>query len=318
MDLTERIGIRFKLRDLYILLAVAEWKSMAKAARHLAVSQPVVSRAISDLEGKFGVKIFDRTPQGVEPTIYGRTLLDRGLAVFDELRGSVKDIKFLSDATGGELRIGSTPSITAGLLPVILDRLSAQRPRMSFQVKVGDAALLYHHDLRERRIDVLFGRLIAGPDDDVYSEVLFDDSIVVVASADNPWSRRRKITLEDLIGAPWTMPPTDSYPANLIADAFRQSGLQPPHLNVTSHAIELHLALLATGRFISLLPKSLVALRGSQLGIKILPVELPIPTHPFGFRTLKYRTLGPVATLFIESARTVAKAVVAKSSSRQR
>lgn len=317
MDLVDRIGVRIKLRDLHILLAVAEWKSMAKAARHLAVSQPVVSRAISDLEGKFGVQIFDRTPQGVEPTIYGRTLLDRGLAIFDELRGSVKDIKFLSDATAGELRIGSTPSIAAGLLPAVLDRLCAQRPRMSFQVKVGDAAMLYHHDLRERRIDLLFGRLIAGADDDVYSEALFDDRIVVVASADNPWSRRRKLSLRDLIHEPWTMPPTDSYPANLVADAFRRNGLPPPHLSVTSHGIELHLALLATGRFISLLPLSLVALRGIRLGLKILPVELPIPTHPFGIATLNNRTLGPVATLFTECARAVSKDVNAKSSTRR-
>ena len=317
MDLVDRIGMRIKLRDLHILLAVAEWKSMANAARHLAVSQPVVSRAIGDLEEKFGVKIFDRTPQGVEPTIYGQTLLDRCVAIFDELRGSVKDIKFLSDATAGELRIGNTPSIAAGLLPAILDRLCAQRPRMSFQVKVGDAAMLYHHDLRERRIDVLFGRLITGTYDDVYSEAMFDDRIVVVAGADNPWSRRRKLSLQDLIHEPWTMPPTDSYPTNLVADAFRNCGLPPPHLSVTSHGIELHLALLTTGRFISLMPLSLVALRHIRLGLKILPVELPLPTHPFGIARLKNRTLSPVATLFSECARAVSKDVTPKSSTRR-
>src|ERR1700752_3399105 len=102
MDWTDRIGSRLKLRDLHILLAVAEWKGMAKAARHLAVSQPVVSRAIADLEHGLGVRLLDRTPQGIELTVYGRTLLLRSLAVFDELRGSVKDIKFLSDSKLGE------------------------------------------------------------------------------------------------------------------------------------------------------------------------------------------------------------------------
>src|SRR3954463_14780764 len=134
MDGTDRIGSRLKLRDLHILLAVAEWGSMAKAARHLAVSQPVVSRAIADLELSLGVRLLDRTPQGIEPTIYGRTVLNRGLAVFDELRGSVKDIKFLSDPMAGELRIGSTQAIAGGLLAAILDRLSAQRPRIAFHV----------------------------------------------------------------------------------------------------------------------------------------------------------------------------------------
>src|SRR5436190_15415776 len=130
MDWADRIGVRLKLRDLHVLLAVVEWRSMAKAARHLSISQPVVSRAIADLERGLGVRLLDRTPQGVEPTIYGRTVLHRGLAVFDELRGSVKDIKFLSNPMAGELRIGSTQAIAGGLLAAILDRLSAQRPRI--------------------------------------------------------------------------------------------------------------------------------------------------------------------------------------------
>src|SRR6185295_5221147 len=116
MDWTDRIGSRLKLRDLHILLAVVERRGMAKAARHLAISQPVVSRAIADLERGLGVRLLDRTPEGIEPTVYGRTLLIRSLAVFDELKGSVKDIRFLSDPMAGELRIGSNQAIAGGLL----------------------------------------------------------------------------------------------------------------------------------------------------------------------------------------------------------
>ena len=146
MDWADRIGSRLKLRDLHILLAVVEWRSMAKAARHLAISQPVVSRAIADLEQGLGVRLLDRTPQGVEPTVYGQTVLSRGLAVFDELRGSVKDIRFLLDPMAGELRIGSNHAMAGGLLPAVLDRLSSERPRIAFQVKLGDAAVLHYHD----------------------------------------------------------------------------------------------------------------------------------------------------------------------------
>ena len=207
MDLMDRIGSRLKLRDLHILMAVVEWKSMAKAARHLAVSQPVVSRAIGDLEHELGVRLLDRTPRGVELTIYGRTLLNRGLAVFDELRASVKDIAFLSNPTSGELRIGCTPSIASGLLPVVINQLSLQRPKIAFQVKLGDAAMLLYHDLRERSVDLLFGRVLSRKEQDVNEEVLFKDRIVVAAGERNPWVKRRKIALKDLIDEPWTMPP---------------------------------------------------------------------------------------------------------------
>ena len=64
MRWADRIGRRLKLRDLHVLSAVVQWGSMAKAARHLAVSQPVVSAAIADLEHAVGVRLLDRSRQG--------------------------------------------------------------------------------------------------------------------------------------------------------------------------------------------------------------------------------------------------------------
>jgi DNA-binding transcriptional LysR family regulator len=81
MDWADRIGSRIRLRDLHILLAVAESGSMSKAATQLAISHPVVSKTISDLEQTLGVRLFDRTSQGVEPTTYGQTLLKCGVLV---------------------------------------------------------------------------------------------------------------------------------------------------------------------------------------------------------------------------------------------
>jgi DNA-binding transcriptional LysR family regulator len=317
MDWTDRIGTRLKLRDLHILLAVVEWGSMADAARHLAVSQPVVSRAIAELEHTLGVPLLDRTPRGVEPTVYGRTVLNRALAVFDELRGSVKDIRFMSDPMAGELRIGSTQAIAAGLLAAILDRLSAQRTRIAFHVKLGDAAMLHYHDLRERNVDLLFGRVVELKGDDLNVEVLFEDRLYVVASASNPWARRRKVALKDLVQEPWALPPADSYVGGLIVDAFRASGLAVPHVTVASYGMPLTNGLLGTGRFLSILPGSFLRVVGKGLGFKPLPIELPIPPRPVGIVTLKNRTLSPMAALFIDCARTLSKPLAAMAAIRK-
>jgi len=75
MHWDHRVGLRLKLRDLNILLAVADAGSMARAATRLAISQPAVSRAIADMEHTLGVPLLDRSPRGVEPTEYGRALL---------------------------------------------------------------------------------------------------------------------------------------------------------------------------------------------------------------------------------------------------
>jgi hypothetical protein len=56
---------------------------MAKAAAQLRVSQPTVSEVIAELEHTFGMRLLDRSPQGVQPTMYGNALLKRSIAVFD-------------------------------------------------------------------------------------------------------------------------------------------------------------------------------------------------------------------------------------------
>src|SRR5262249_1003465 len=101
MHWDNRVGPRLKLRDLNIMLAVAEAASITKAATRLAISQPAVSRAVADIEHALGVALFDRSPQGVEPTPYGHALLKRGVAVFDELKQGMQDIAFLADPTVG-------------------------------------------------------------------------------------------------------------------------------------------------------------------------------------------------------------------------
>ena len=134
MQWTDRIGRRLKLRDLHILLAVAKSGSMGKAAADLAISQPSVSKAIAEVEHAIGLRLLDRGPQGIEPTIYGRALLKCGVAVFDELRQGVKEVEFLTDPNAGEVRIGCTETMAAGFVSAIIDRLSRQYPRVTFHL----------------------------------------------------------------------------------------------------------------------------------------------------------------------------------------
>jgi DNA-binding transcriptional LysR family regulator len=105
MEWERRIGRRLRLRDLHILSTVVQWGSMAKAAEHLAVSQPAVSDAIANLEAALAVRLLDRGPQGVKPTIYADALLKRGDVVFDELRQGIRDIEFLANPAAGEVRV---------------------------------------------------------------------------------------------------------------------------------------------------------------------------------------------------------------------
>ena len=128
IDWEGRIGRRLKLRDLHVYFAVVQCGSMAKAATQLGVSQPTVSEIIADLEHTFGVRLLDRVARGVEPTIYGNALLKRGIAAFDELKQSARDIAFLADPTVGELKIGCAEFDRSGRTA---DNYRAVRPAIS-------------------------------------------------------------------------------------------------------------------------------------------------------------------------------------------
>jgi DNA-binding transcriptional LysR family regulator len=308
MQWHDRIGRRLKLRDLHILLTVVHRGSMAKAATELAISQPAVSKAIADMEHTLGLRLLDRTRHGIEPTTYGRVLIRRGMTIFDELKQAAQELDFLVDPTVGELRLGGSESMAAGLLPAIIDRFSREYPQVMLSVAQAVFATMQYRELRERNVDLLLGRNY-GPfaEDDLESEVLFDDQPVVVSGKQSRWARSRRLELADLSQEQWILPPPDSLPGVSTADVFRASGVDVPKAPLTTLSIHISLQLVATNRFVTMLPRSILRFSGNDRPLKVLPIKLPIQPRPVAIMSLKQRTLSPVAQRFIDCARIVAK-----------
>ena len=307
MPSSDRIGLRLKLHDLHVLIAVAQAGSMGKAAALLNTTQPAVSRSIAKLEQSVGVRLLARNSQGIAPTEYGRALLDGGLAAIDDLRQAVKKIEFLADPLAGEIRIGCTPILAATFVSAVADRLSRRYPRIVFHFVTAYLEPL-RRELSQRNVDLLVVRRFApAADEPVDFELLFDDSYVVAAGAQNQWTRRRGIKLADLASAPWTLPPRDSVIGALAMETFRAEGLDYPRTTVVSESPEVRASLLMTGRFVTIFPASVLGLLQTHSGIKVLPIKLPTDRVPNVLVTGKNRTLSPVAQLFIEQARELAK-----------
>jgi DNA-binding transcriptional LysR family regulator len=307
VDEIDRIERRLKLHDVRVLMSVVEAGSMNKAAERLATSQPAVSRAIADLEHTLGVRLLERSPGGIRPTQYGQAIIKRGLAVFDELRQGVKDIEFLSDPTSGELRVGCSEYAAGGPVLAAIDRLTRQNPRMGFDVVTAPVLKLYR-DLTERKIELVITRLVDFADRrNMTIESLFDDDIVAVAAAQNPWTRRRRIDLPELVDEPWTLPPRDTGLGAFAEEAFRARGLRPPQTTVITYSMHMCHKLLASGRFLTMLPRYTLMLPGKHPSLKALPVELANAEGSMAIITLKNRTLSPLAELFIKTTRAVAK-----------
>jgi DNA-binding transcriptional LysR family regulator len=307
MKWTDRVGRRVKLRDLHIALAVAEAGSMTRAAEELAVSYPVVSKTISELEHTLGVKLFDRSISGVEPTHYGRALLKSGVAVFDEMRKGLQQIEFIKEPDAGELRIGSSIVTDAGLLPAVIERFSQDFPRAVVHVLPENIAIQQYDNLRDRKVELVLGRLPATmTEPDLVAETLFDEPMLVAAGFESHWATRRNLTLADLVGEPWVLAQPGSLARSLHDEVFRMSGLEPPPATAVTVSLHLYMRLIETGRWLGLVPASVMRFGGKQLRVKLLPVKTPSPPAPVGFITVRGRTLTPLAERFIECTRKVA------------
>ena len=307
MDFSERIGRRLKLQDLHVLMTVAQAGSMGKAAQRLNSTQPAVSRSIAELEDAIGVRLLDRSRQGVEPTTHGRALLHCAATVFDDLRQGVRNIEFLSDPTLGEIKIGGNEAFIAGLLSTVLGRLRRRYPGITIHMTHVAPLEDQYRELRERKIDLVLGRLASKieMENDIETQILYQDRIFVVGRLHSRWSSRRKIELTELANEPWGLPSSDSLAGALIREVFRARRISIR--GAATGSPHLLLSLLTKGPFLVTIPDSVLKFGTNLPPLKVLPVELSVPPWPVGVMTLKNRTISPVAQLFLDCAREVVK-----------
>jgi DNA-binding transcriptional LysR family regulator len=205
------------------------------------------------------------------------------------------------------VRIGCHPGLAANFVPTVVDEVARRYPRIVFHLVVAELKAL-HLELTERNVDLLITREF-GPlaDERLSFEFLFDDSFVVVAGAQNPWVRRRRIMLADLLNEPWALPPPETAFGSAVMEAFRSCGLDYPRTTVVTIPHDVRISLLATGHFLTIFPPSVLRFSIQRPELKVVPVELPMARVASGIVTLKNRTLSPVAQLFVDGARKLAK-----------
>jgi len=305
-DSNSYIGRHIKLRDLQILLAVAEHGSMAKAATQLSTTQPTISQAIADLEDAVGVRLFDRSAHGAALTEYGEVLLKSTTESFDALKQGLRRIEYLSTAGAGDIWIGCAEPMLHGFVPAVIQRLAKHHPKIIVHAKVASSAENEFEELRERKLDLMIGpRTPAQVDNDLSVEKLFDERFTVVTGSDNPWARRRKVTLAELMKESWIFGEPGNATQTSISAVFLSKGLGLPPVSTYTTSMSLRLALLVSGKYISCIPASTYHYGAQGRPLKALPVDMELKV-PMSLFTLKNRSLRSVVQIFIEQARLVA------------
>ena len=307
----ERARRRLRLRDLETLVTVVQAGGMRKAAGLLNLSQPAVSKAVAELEDALGLKLLERGRRGVEPTAFGAALVRRSEALIDGVRGALRELAELADPEAGEVRLGSMETLHAGVVGATAAALLAQHPRMRLVFESGQSADLIEHFLMGRLVDFVVARPYHPTlPPEIDAEPLFHDRLLVVAGHTHPLARRRKLGLPELQEAGWILSRNEVQPESPVVQALKAQGLDLPRQIIVSAGLMLRFNLLATGRYVTCIPHSLLPFLRHGSTLRVLPIRLP-PWHTATMiMTLRGRAPTPAAELFLATLRERARALV--------
>lgn len=221
---------RLRLRHLELLVALAEAGTMRAAAGRLHLSQPAISKMLVELEDALGARLFERTRQGVQTSAAGAAAVHRARVVLGELSHARDEVEAIRGGASAVLRVG-TFSVTAAV-PAAVVQLRRRVPGVAVHLHEGRVRELIQL-LLEGELDCVFGALtteLLASDllRSLQSEVLLDDQLCVLAAADNPLLRRRRLRWTDLRDAQWVAPPRQTLVRQAFMTAFLNEGVDPP------------------------------------------------------------------------------------------
>jgi DNA-binding transcriptional LysR family regulator len=280
---------------------LATWSNPAcstagsSCAAHLRVTQPVLTRALRDLEDILGVTLYDRGPRGVTPTIYGAAFTDHARSVLAQLTQAGRHVAELADAGLGTVTVGSHLAGSNLLLPRAIARLKAERPHVTVVIREATPEALVA-DLEAGRVDFIVGRITGVPGRTAVQRRLYDEPVRLVARRGHPAARLKRATVADLIDYPWVLPGAETALRGELEQVFLRHDLPLPANRIECTSILTLRSLLVETDMIAALP---VLIAGDDPALVILPVSLEPMSHTVGVTSPADRAASPSAVALL-------------------
>lgn len=276
---------QLRFRNLRLLQLIDEYGSVRRAAQHLHVTQPAASAMLQEIEQALGITLFVRSRSGMAPTPAVKALLHRVQVIGNEL-GAIEAEALALAAHSRELfRVGVLPRSMQNIMPGVLARLVQGKHGVEFSLTEATSDVLLEA-LSKGELDCVVGRMIRaagrGPADrNLFQwETLYEEGMCIVTAKDHPLTKRRKLTLVDLLDCAWVLPPPGSVTRNLLIDEFLNAGLPPPSPLIQSSSFLSNLSLVEQGGLVTVSPTSAAEKYQRFRGVKILDITLNMPLSP--------------------------------------
>lgn len=287
---------RLKLRHLVVLTRIAEHGSLVRSAEYLHVTQPVITRALKELEGILGVSLFDRGPRGLTPTVYGAAFIEQARTIVGQVRQAGRQISELADAESGTVHVGTHLAGSNLLLPRAIARIKAERPRVTVVVHEATPDVLLAA-LRAGDLDLTVGRITPVEEGTAVEQVtLYVEPVRLVTRPGHPAHVLAVQSLAELAQYPWILPVEQTALRYELERAFLGAGVSLPQNRVECTSILTLRTLLIESDFIAALP-TLIAYADPSLAV--LPIELETLRRPVGLTVVSGRFRTPTCLAFM-------------------
>lgn len=298
---------RLKTRQLLLLIALDDFRNIHRASEELHMTQPAASKQVKDLEEMLGVRLFDRLPRGMEPTIYGETMIRHARMALTRLSLAHDDIVALKAGLAGQVEVGAIMTPAMALLPRAIARIKEQAPMVRIGVQVESSNVLLDQ-LQRGKLDFMIGRILETGDTSslVYEELTAEPACAVVRPG-HPLLERKDLALQDINTLPWILPAPGSILRHRFDMMFHRAGLAPPVNVVDTTALLLVTALLQQTDSLHVMPLEVALYYASFNVLKVLPIDLPCTMDAFGIIRLRDHLMSPAAELLLGAVRVAAQ-----------
>jgi DNA-binding transcriptional LysR family regulator len=295
---------RLRMKQLQLLIALDDHKSMHKAAGAMAMTQSAASKALQELESMLEAPLFERSKIGMIPNQFGHCVIRYARLLATDLSALCDDIAELRSGRGGRLAIGAIMGAIPGMVVPVLNALHASQPNLSVEI-VEDTSARMLQQLDDGRLDLVIGRAAVSPDPSRYQyQALGDEPLSVVVGSAHPPLSRKAMTLRDLAGHRWVTYPSHMPLHALLEREMDLAGLSMPASPISTASTFVTVALLQQAADLaSLLPTGIAELFVRHRMLRILPVKLKSQSQTFGIVSRKGGVLSPPAQQFIRLLR---------------
>lgn len=290
---------RLRIKQLNLLIALDEHRSLHRAATALSMTQSAASKSLAEVESMIETPLFERSKSGIVPNQLGQCVIRYARLMRTDLGSLCQEIAEIRSGRGGRIAVGAIMGAIPDLIVPTINWLHARQPNLSIELVEGGSDHLLHL-LDQGRIDLAIARTTVSPNPSLYNyQPLADEPTSIVVGYTHPPIRAKHMTLSALERYHWV-----TYPSQMPIRALLERELDQAGLTMRGNPIETASTfatvtlLLNRNDLVSILPTAVANFFAEHRLLRILPIRFNARIQTFGIVTRRGGTLSPAAAEF--------------------